>query len=223
MNIEIRKPESKEELFQAQKAKNEAWGFLPGLDTTEKDEEGRYPKGSIMPVYENFPEGFLTAFADGEGAGNFTLIRMNYDIKNPPRVSWEELTAAGTGSNVVRDGDTLYGSSLGVSPRFRGQNIGAMLVNRALRKTVELGCRQFVLGCRIPDYSRYSDIPVEQYITLKRKDGEYLDRELRFYSRCGLRFLKPLPDYMVGDWADPDSLNYGVLSIWNNPFYGNKK
>lgn len=219
MNIEIRKPESKEELFQAQKAKNEAWGFLPDLDTAEKDADGNYPKGSIMPIYVNFPEGFLTAFVDGEGAGNFTLLRMNYDIQNPPHVSWEELTAAGTGNNVVKDGNTLYGCSLGVSPRFRGQNIGAMLVYHALKRTVELGCRQFVLGCRIPDYSRYSAIPIDEYITLKRQDGEYLDRELRFYSRCGLRFLKPLPDYMVGDWADPDSLNYGVLSIWNNPFY----
>ena len=144
---------------------------------------------------------------------------MNHDIKNPPPISWEELTAAGTGSNVVRDGNTLYGSSLGVSPRFRGQNIGAMLVYHALRRTVELGCKQFVLGCRIPDYYKHCDIPVEQYITLKRHDGEYMDRELRFYSRCGLRFLKSLPDYMVGNWADPDSLNYGVLSIWNNPFY----
>ena len=218
MQVEIRRPESKQELLQAQKAKSEAWGFLPDLDTTQKDEDGNYPKGSIMPIYENYPEGFLTAFVNGEGAGNFTLLRMNYDVKKPPCVSWEELTAAGSGSNVVKDGDTLYGCSLGVSPRFRGKNIGAMLVYHALRRTVELGCKQFVLGCRIPDYHKYCDISVEEYIRLKRNDGEYLDRELRFYSRCGLRFLKPLPDYMVGDWADPDSLNYGVLSIWNNPF-----
>lgn len=217
--IEIRKPETMEELKAAQKAKNEAWGFLPELDTTERGEDGSYPAGSIMPIYENFPEGFLTAFVDGEAAGNFTLLRMNYDITNPPHVSWEELTAAGTGSNVVRDGNTLYGSSLGVSPRFRGQNIGAKLVYHALKRTVELNCRRFVLGCRIPDYHLHSEIPIDHYIRIKRADGEYMDKELRFYSRCGLRFLKPLPGYMVGDWADPDSLDYGVLSVWDNPFY----
>lgn len=54
---------------------------------------------------------------------------------------------------------------------------------------------------------------------MKRADGEFLDRELRFYSRCGLRFLKPLPEYMSGAWADPDCLNYGVLSVWTNPYY----
>lgn len=206
--IEIRRPRTPEELDQAQKAKFEAWGFLD-LSTGE---------GSIKPMYENFPEGFLTAFVDGEGAGNFTTLRMNYDIGNPSVKAWEELTAAGTGSNVVRDGDTLYGVSLGVSPRFRGKNIGAMLVNSAIQKTIELECRQFVLGCRIPDYHRYSDIPVEQYMALRRHDGEYLDPELRFYSRCGMRFLKPLKDYMVGAWADPDCLNYGVLSVWTNPY-----
>lgn len=216
--IEIRRPETKEELNQAQIAKNEAWGFLTELNKTEKDENGDYPKGSILPIYENFPEGFLTAFVNGEAAGNLTLVRTNYDINNPPHISWEELTAAGTGSNIIPDGDTLYASSLGVSPRFRGQNIGSMLVHQAIRRTVELGCKRFALGCRIPDYYKYCNIPIETYITLKRHDGEFLDRELRFYSRCGLRFLKPLPDYMVGDWADPDCLNYGVLSVWDNPF-----
>lgn len=207
--IEIRKPANEIELAAAQKAKNEAWGFLGQEDGV----------GSIKPIYQNFPEGFLTAFVDGEAAGNFTLMPMNYDLNNPPKLSWEKLTQRGTASNLVVDGDTLYGVSLGVSPRFRGQNLGAMLVYHALKRTVELNYKKFVLGCRIPDYHKHSDIPVEHYITLKRHDGEFMDAELRFYSRCGLRFLKPLPDYMIDEWADPDCLNYGVLSVWNNPFY----
>ncbi len=213
--IEIRKPENEAELNDAQRAKNEAWGFI-GLD----DENG---VGSIKPIYKKFPEGFLTAFVDGVAAGNFTLMRMNYDLDNPPHMSWQDLTDRGTASNLVPDGDTLYGVSLGVSPKFRGHNIGAMLVYYALQRTIELNCKKFVLGCRIPDYYKHSDITPEQYITIKRADGEFMDRELRFYSRCGLRFLKPLPDYMVDEWADPDALNYGVLSVWNNPFYHEEK
>jgi hypothetical protein len=26
-----------------------------------------------------------------------------------------------------------------------------------------------------------------------------------------------LPEYMSGDWADPESLNYGVKVYWLNP------
>ncbi len=207
--IEIRRPIDEEELEQAQKAKNEAWGFLD-LESGE---------GSIKPIYKNFPEGFLTAFVNNEVAGNFTLLRIKYDLENKQRLSWEELTSAGTGSNVDLEGETLYGVSLGVSPRFRGNKIGAKLVYSAIRKTIELNCKRFILGCRIPDYHLHRDIPVDHYITIKRHDGEYMDSELRFYSRCGLRFLRPLPDYMIGKWADPESLNYGVQSVWDNPFY----
>lgn len=206
--IEIRVPATPEELAEAQKAKNEAWGFLnPDRET------------SVKPIYDNFREGFLSAFVDGKGAGNFLTLRINYDISKPSKESWDQLCDKGFGGNVVRDGDSLYGVSLGVPPRYSGRGIGYMLVNRALQLTVRLNCKQFVLGCRIPDYHKYSDIPAEQYITLKRKDGEYLDKELRFYSRCGLRFLRPLPDYMTGPWADPECLDYGVLSVWTNPYY----
>ena len=206
--IEIRVPETEEELEQAQQAKDEAWHFL----NPER-------AGSVRGAYESFREGFLTAFMDGKAAGNFILTRVDYDITKPSDKNWEELCL----NNFNLQGDTLYGAGLGVSPKYAGKGIGYRLVYAALQKTIEMNCKQFVLGCRIPDYHQYSNIPVEQYITLKRKDGEYLDKELRFYSRCGLRFLKPLPGYMDGDWADPDSLNYGVLSVWTNPFYREEK
>lgn len=203
-DIQIRIPATEQELQQAQTAKNEAWAFLnPDRPT------------SIRPAYEAYRDGFLTAFVDGKGAGNFILIRLNYDITHPSQKTWDQLCLNG----IVENGDTLYGAGLGVSPRFSGLRIGSRLVHAALEKTIELNCKQFVLGCRIPDYHKYREIPVEQYINLKRADGEFLDRELRFYSRCGLRFLKPLPEYMSGAWADPDCLNYGVLSVWTNPYY----
>ena len=203
-DIQIRIPATEAEIEQAQIAKNEAWAFL------NPDRPS-----SIRPAYETFKDGFLTAFVDGEGAGNFILTRLNYDIANPSDKTWDQFSL----NNFLPDGDTLYGAGLGVSPRFAGLGIGSRLVHAALEKTIALGCKQFVLGCRIPDYHKYSAIPVEQYIGLKRADGEFLDRELRFYSRCGLRFLKPLPEYMSGAWEDPDCLNYGVLSVWTNPFY----
>lgn len=123
--IEIRVPETPEELAEAQKAKNEAWGFLnPDRET------------SVKPIYDNFREGFFTAFVDGKGAGNFLTLRMNYDITRPSKESWDKLCDKGFGGNVVRDGDSLYGVSLGGSPKYSGWGIGYMLVNQALQLTV---------------------------------------------------------------------------------------
>ena len=201
--IEIRPPETEEELNQAQKAKDEAWHFL----NAER-------AGSVRGAYEQFKEGFLTAFIDGTAAGNFILTRVDYDITDPSKKNWEELCL----NNFNPKGDTLYGAGLGVSPKYSGMGIGYQLVYAALQKTIELNCKQFALGCRIPDYHLYKDIPVEQYITLKRADGEYLDKELRFYSRCGMRFTKPLPDYMDGDWADPDVSKLWSFDSLDKPF-----
>jgi len=42
-----------------------------------------------------------------------------------------------------------------------------------------------------------------------------LDKELNFYNKAGLNIIKVIPGYM----NDIDSLNYGVLLVWKNPFY----
>lgn len=204
--IEVRVP-TKEELPIANAAKEEVWA----------------PLGSIWDMdstYSYFPEGVLSAFTeDGECAGNFVTLRINYDLKNPI-TPWDDVADGGLGTNYVPDGDTLYGVSLGVVPRFRGQKVAAKLVYAAQQLTIKLNCKHFILGCRIPEYYKHADIPVEQYITLKRQsDSEFLDEELRFYSRAGMRFLEPIPDYMIGEREDKDSLRYGVVTIWTNPFY----
>ncbi len=207
--IEIRQPITPADIEQTQIARNEAWGAgslnFSDEQTSNKD---LIKNGAI----------FLTAFADGKGAGTIICTRMDYDLKNPVR-TWLEVSDEGRGGNHVPDGKTLYVLSLGVSPKYRGGGIGAQLVYKTQELCVKLNCKCVVLGCRIPDYHKYAEIPIDQYILLKRADGEFLDKEMRFYARCGMRFLKPMPEYMSGSRADPDSLNYGVMTIWSNPFY----
>lgn len=207
--IEIRQPITPSDIEQTQIARDEAWGYgsldFSAEQTSNKD---LIKNGAI----------FLTAFADGQGAGTIICTRLNYDVKKPVR-TWLEVSDEGRGGNHIPDGETLYVLSLGVSPKYRGSGIGAQLVYKAQELTVKLNCKQLVLGCRIPDYHKYGEIPIEQYIHLKRADGEFLDKEMRFYARAGMRFLKPMPEYMSGSRADPDSLNYGVMTIWSNPFY----
>lgn len=204
--LDIRNPITEYEVNQAQIAQDEAWGSLD----IEPDD--------VPKILTFFPEGFFTAFYDNKGAGNFYTVRLDYDLDNPIK-TWTDVSASGTCSTHQPNGKTLYGISLGVSPKFRGMKIGQLLVQRVLDFCVEINCKNFVLGCRVPEYYKHSEIPIEQYITLKNEKGEYQDPELRFYSRCGLYFTKPMPEYMSAENADPESLNYGVMSIWDNPYY----
>ena len=207
--IEIRQPITPSDIEQTQIARNEAWG-AGALDFSEDQLSNKeLIKNGVL---------FLTAFADGKGAGTIISSRLNYDLKKPIR-TWLEVSDEGRGGNHIPNGETLYVLSLGVSPKYRGGGIGAQLVYKVQELCVKLNCKHVVLGCRIPDYHKYAEIPIDQYILLKRADGEFLDKEMRFYARCGMRFLKPMPEYMSGSRADPDSLNYGVMTIWSNPFY----
>lgn len=194
------------EALRAQKA---AWGFLYPDEIWETAEE------NIKQVASDYPEGYLVAYLGEEGVGAIYSIRYHYDIDNPVRL-WSEISAKGM---HAPDGETIYVLSLGVSSKCGGMGIGTKLVEGLKEVCIEQNCKQVALGCRIPEYHKHTDIPVEEYITLKDENGEFVDRELRFYSRCGMSFIKMLPEYMSGEDADPDSLNYGVLSIWENPHY----
>lgn len=208
----VKTPETPEEIQGAQDAYNAAWGFLYGDDVESHD---------IKKTIASYPEGFFTVFCDGAAAGNFMTFRMAYEL-NDPVVSgktWRELTVNGTSSDHQPEGTTLYGSDLGVDPKFRGKGLAIQLLDAAKQHCIKHNIKQLVLGCRIPDYHQYADMPVEEYIKLRREDNQFLDRELRFYTRCGLTFTKALPEYMSGLDADPDSLNFGVQSVWANPQY----
>lgn len=205
--VTIKTPITAEEIGQARIAEIEAWAFIYG-DADDAVDNG--------PIYKNYPDGFFTVFVDGKGAGNLKSFRINMSITDEIK-TWDSITSGGTGSKHVPNGDTLYVSSLGVSPKYRGMRLGQALVDHARDFAIKIGCKQVVLGCRIPDYHKYSNIPVGEYIHMRGDDGQLLDPELRFYSKCGMTFTKPLPEYMSGDDADPDSLNYGVLSVWRNP------
>ena len=205
----IKNPSNEEEIHQAQLAEYAAWEFI-GMTKEQLD---------IRPIYNLFPEGFFTAYLEGKGIGNIETFKINYDFSESTFPTWAEITADGTGENHDPNGKILYVLSLGVDPNYRGMRLGQKLVQVVKERCIELNLKCVALGCRVPDYYKHRDIDINEYIQLKREDGEFLDSELRFYSRCGLEFIKALPEYMSGENADEESLNYGVLSIWNNPNY----
>lgn len=54
---------------------------------------------------------------------------------------------------------------------------------------------------------------IQRLSEIPREDGQPLDPEIRFYTRCGLKPAKVVRNYMEDD---PESENYGVVMIWEN-------
>lgn len=205
--IIIKSPSNEEELKEASRADINIWSFIyrdadDAIDT--------------RTIFTHFPQGYLVAYINGQGAGVLKSFRINLSLDDKIE-SWRSITDGGRADKHTEDGDTIYVSSLGVVSDFRGRGIAQSLIDHLKEVAIELGVKQIALGCRIPDYHKYSHIPINDYIRMKREDGKLLDRELRFYAKSGMTFIKPLPEYMSGEDSDPDSLNYGVLSVWRNP------
>lgn len=194
----------------------------PNTEDEWWEEAKANPENSIYAKqYNNNPKGYLVAEVEGKIVGQFSSTKLNYDLNNPIPL-WYEVSGHEIFDNHDENGDTVYGQSLGVNPEYRGFKVGEKLAKGLQELCRKENCKRVVLGCRIPNYHLHQDMPVEEYIQMKREDGEYYDPELRFYSRCGYHFGKPLPEYMSGEYADPESLNYGVLTIWDNPDYEEK-
>ena len=163
---------------------------------------------------EIFPQGFFVAFMNNEMIGVSTSEIIGYDLEHPP-ISWESVTDNGWIKRTHNSGgNALYVVSIGAISRSGG---GSALVEaqKELSKRLNLSC--LILGARIPGYDSYcreqGDIDIQEYVKLRREDGEFLDSELRFYTRNGLALSKIIPQYMEDD---KESRNYGALMIREN-------
>lgn len=161
-----------------------------------------------------FPRGFFLAYKSGKLIGVSTSEIIKYNSENPPE-SWEAITDNGFIKNTHNpQGNALYVVSIGARSRSGG---GTALIQAQKKLMEELSLRFLVLGARIPGYGEYyknSEVPIEKYVELRRKNGQSLDPELRFYARNGLGLVKIVPNYMEDD---RESRNYGAIMVWENP------
>jgi hypothetical protein len=179
-----------------------------------------------------FPQGTLIAEREGNIEGVVVVQLMNFS-STPDISSWNEATDYGYIKNSHNpEGNSLYGVNLSVC--HGSQNRVAMTLLEAMGKlAIRHNFKQIVLGGRIPGFARYlkhyrqkNGIPVisdekrdkiaEDYMRATNKRGSPLDPEINFYQKAGMKIIKLLPNY----FEDPESLNYGVLVLWPNPFYG---
>lgn len=130
---------------------------------------------------------------------------------------WNDISGHGTLDTHDEDGDSLFGIDLSVSPKHQGKKLADDTMQAAFLVSVILGNKKGAfLGSRIPGFHRFAEkMSVEDYVFGKRRNGKTHDPEIRLYQSTGFRPVRVVPGYM----DDPDSLNYGVLMFWENPFY----
>ncbi len=178
-----------------------------------------------------FPQGTLVAETEGKIEGVVVVEIVNFRFVSNV-CSWDKATDYGyIRKSHDPQGNTLYGVNLSVSPQT--QSRVAVALSEAVDKlAIKLDFKQIVLGARIPRFARYlkhysqkngisvisdekRDSIADHYIRATTRKGHPLDPEINFYQKAGTKIIKLLPDY----FKDPESLDYGVLLIWPNPFY----
>lgn len=166
--------------------------------------------------FKNCPHLLYAALIDGEVACTLSMIYKNEsDVYKCS--SWHDISGHGTLDTHDENGDSVFGIDLSVSPKYQGKKLADNTMQKAFLVSVILGNKKGAfLGSRIPSYHRYAEkVGVEDYVFGKNRNSRTRDPEIKLYQSTGFRPVKIVPGYM----DDPDSLNYGVLMFWENPFY----
>lgn len=163
-----------------------------------------------------FPEGVIVAVIDNKIVGTVMGELIDFEeIMNSNGKTWAGITGNGYITTHKENGDVLFGVDLSVDPTVRNKGIGRRLLLEIGKMAVRYNLRGGILGARMPEYHKYkSEYTAEQYLSAKNENGELLDSELRFYQKSGLKLVKVMPGY----FPDEESLDYGVLAYWKNPF-----
>lgn len=186
------------------RVENETWP--PGEAATEEMFRSRI---------QVFPQGVFVAEFREQLVGVVAFQRMHFDL-DCPISTWKKTTDSGMiRASHSPEGETIFGIDLSATPSAPPKT-GTRLLAEVGRYAIYHNLKHGILGGRIPKYSEHSDkMTPEEYLEAKNVNGEPLDPEVRFYKRAGLKIGKVIPGY----FDDPDSMSYGVLLIWENPFY----
>jgi len=171
----------------------------------------------LLSRMEVFPEGVFCAIKEGriQGFAVNEIIDLNkFDQNN---LSWALLTDNGfLRKSHDYSGDSLYGVSISVPPYVSDKNVALRLYEYGAKLAVRFNLKKIYVGSRIPSFHKYTDkMTAEEYVYKKTAAGRILDPELALYVSMGMKIERIIPNY----FTDPESLNYGVLVSWTNPFY----
>ncbi|NKE05475.1 GNAT family N-acetyltransferase [Mesobacillus selenatarsenatis] len=160
-----------------------------------------------------FPEGALCVEIEGRIAGSMTGLIVQL-AKGDEDHSWADITDNGYIRNHDPEGNTLYIVDICISPAYRKLSLGKWMMQSMYETVVQLGLDRLLGGGRMPGYHQHSaDMTIDQYAE-KVLQGELKDPVVSFLLRCGRTPVKPVANYL----EDEESLNYGMLMEWKNPF-----
>ncbi|MEC1723118.1 GNAT family N-acetyltransferase [Schinkia azotoformans] len=160
-----------------------------------------------------FPEGAMCVEVGSELAGSMTGLIVDFDPKHPNH-TWEEITDNGYIRNHDPNGNTLYIVDIAVRPSFRKFGLGKLMMEAMYHTVIKLGLNRLLGGGRMPGYHKMADqLTPEEYIR-EVTEGKTKDPVISFLLRCGRTPLAVVENYL----EDAESLNYGALMEWKNPF-----
>lgn len=160
-----------------------------------------------------FPEGALCIEIDGKVVSSLTGVCVHFDPEHPEH-TWAEATDYGYITNHSPDGNTLYIVDISVRPAFRSLGLGKIMMQSMYHVVIEKGLDRLLGGGRMPGYHKHADnMSAKKYIDAVVR-GELHDPVISFLLRCGRLPLTVVENYL----DDEESLNYGVLMEWKNPF-----
>ena len=160
-----------------------------------------------------FPAGSLCIEIDGKVVSSLTGVCIQFDPLHPNH-TWQEATDSGYIKNHNPNGNTLYIVDISVRPTFRSLGLGKIMMQAMYYVVIEKGLDRLLGGGRMPGYHKHAnDLSAQQYID-KIVSGEFYDPVISFLLKCGRLPIAVMENYL----EDEESLNYGVLMEWKNPF-----
>jgi GNAT superfamily N-acetyltransferase len=169
--------------------------------------EAVWPAETLKRHLQVFPEGQLLIL-DGQRRviADSTAMLVSAERAMLPH-RWSEITERGTLSSHDANGDAFYGVDLAVDPEFQCMGLAHVLYAARITLAVEMGCKVFVAGARIPGYHLASDLlNAESYLALVER-GLIFDPTLSKQLRLGFQLRGLLPNYI----SDPESKDCAAL------------
>lgn len=183
----------------------------------------RFDASHFEAHMEVFPEGSVCAEVDREVDGK--VERRMVGIATVQVVQWVTIAALdpwtwyrATDDGYIRKthtlkGDTLYGVSLSVLPKYRPTQAAVVFMEYLRRLAVRLNLKQAVVEARIPSYSAAHEKSNKRLTAEMHVQSGGAQADLGMYQTLGMTILTVVPNYVY----DPESHNYAAIMHWRNP------
>lgn len=176
-----------------------------------------WSKKSIEKLTKIFPKGQICITVDGKLAAVALSIIVNYDEFGDDH-TYSDITGNYTFNTHTSTGNVLYGIEVFVDPEYRELRLGRRLYDARKELCELLNLRSIILGGRIPNYHKHSDLSPREYIRRVR-DKEIYDPVLSFQLSNNFLPIRVLKKYLPEDESSKEN---AVLLQWNNIYYSKK-